>query len=67
MTIEYKVVSSSRPDRFEETVTDLLNEGWELQGPPFISQIGAMTQALTRSDTKQLHKISKKSNASVSK
>tara|TARA_R100000781_G_C4026616_1_gene109104 strand:- start:165 stop:368 length:204 start_codon:yes stop_codon:yes gene_type:complete len=67
MTIEYKVVSSSRPDRFEETVTTLLNEGWELQGSPFISQIGSMTQALTRSDTKQLHKISKKSNASVSK
>ena len=59
MTIEYKVVSSSRPDRFEETVTDLLNDGWELQGPPFISQIGAMTQALTRTKKASRGSVSK--------
>jgi hypothetical protein len=48
MSIEFKVVSTPRPDRFEETITNLLNTGWLLQGTPFVSQTGGMTQALTR-------------------
>jgi hypothetical protein len=59
MTIEYKAVSSSRPDRFEETVTTLLNDGWELHGSPFISQNGAMTQALTRTKKATRGSVSK--------
>jgi len=59
MAVEYKVVSSSRPDRFEETVTVLLNDGWELQGSPFISQNGAMTQALTRAKKVSRGSVSK--------
>lgn len=59
MAIEYKVVSSSRPDRFEESVTTLLNDGWELQGHPFISQIGSMTQALTRTTKASRGSVSK--------
>jgi|TARA_R110000822_G_scaffold105188_8_gene232637 hypothetical protein len=51
MSIEFKVVSTPRPDRFEETVTNLLNSGWLLQGTPFVSQTGGMTQALTRNVT----------------
>ena len=62
MSMEFRVVNTSRPDRFEETITDLLNDGWELHGSPFISQTGGMTQALTRS------LVSKKSeNKKVSK
>ena len=57
--IEYKVVSSSRPDSFEETVSDLLIDGCELQGSPFISQIGARTQALTRTKKASRGSVSK--------
>ena len=46
--VEFKVVSTPRPDRFEESVTALLNDGWEIQGSPFISNVGGMTVALTR-------------------
>ena len=48
MSIEFKVVNTPRHDRFEEVVTQLLNDGWSLHGNPFISQTGGMTQALTR-------------------
>ena len=48
MSIEFKVVNTPRHDRFEQVVTELLNEGWELHAGPFISQTGGMTQALTR-------------------
>ena len=62
MSMEFRVVNATRHDRFEETVTDLLNDGWELHGSPFISQTGGMTQALIRS------LVSKKSeNKKVSK
>ena len=62
MSMEFRVVNTSRPDRFEATITDLLNDGWELHGSPFISQTGGMTQALIRS------LVSKKSeNKKVSK
>ena len=48
MSIEFKVVNTPRHDRFEEVLTQLLNDGWSLHGNPFISQTGGMTQALTR-------------------
>ncbi len=46
--IEFKVVTTPRQDRFEESVVALLNDGWTLHGSPFISQTGGMTQSLTR-------------------
>jgi hypothetical protein len=46
--IEFKVVNTPRHDRFEEQIAELLNEGWTLQGSPFVAQTGGMTQALTR-------------------
>jgi len=46
--IEFKVVNAIRHDRFEGEITNLLNDGWELHGNPFVSQTGGMTQALTR-------------------
>lgn len=52
MNIQYKVVNSPRHDRFETMVTELLNGGWELQGSPFISQTGGMTQALIKTTKK---------------
>ena len=55
MTIEYKVINTPRPDRFEAGVCTLLNEGWTLHGSPFISQQGGMTQALIR-DAKDVPK-----------
>ena len=47
-TKEFKVINTPRHDRFEEMVTKLLNDKWELHGSPFISQTGGMTQALIR-------------------
>ena len=44
-TKEFKVINTPRHDRFEEMVTKLLNDRWELHGSPFISQTGGMTQA----------------------
>jgi hypothetical protein len=46
--VEFKIVSTPRPDRFEEFVNALLNDGWAIQGSPFISGVGGMTIALTR-------------------
>jgi|TARA_R110000803_G_scaffold46712_3_gene97978 hypothetical protein len=48
MTKEFKVINTPRHDRFEENITVLLNDGWELHGSPFVSQQGGMTQALLR-------------------
>ena len=53
--IEFKVVNTPRHDRFEEQITALLNDGWTLQGSPFVSQTGGMTQALIR-ETKRAKK-----------
>ena len=61
--IEFKVVNTPRHDRFETTVSALLNDGWELHGTPFVSQTGGMTQALIR-ETKATR--SKKSASEVS-
>ena len=46
--IKFKVVNTPRHDRFEQQVTELLNEGWSLHGTPFVAQTGGMTQALTK-------------------
>lgn len=51
--IDFKVISSNWPDKFESTIADLLNEGWKLHGSPFISSTGGMTQALTK-ETKKM-------------
>ena len=61
MSVEFKVVNSARPDRFEEIITALLNDGWDLHGSPFIAQTGGMTQALTRTTVKKIEnkKVSK--------
>mgnify|MGYP000545109835 CR=1 FL=1 len=48
MAIEFKVVQTPRPDRFEDLVNKWLNEGWELHGSPFISGTGQMAQALLK-------------------
>ena len=61
--IEFKVVNTPRHDRFEEQITALLNDGWTLQGNPFVSQTGGMTQSLTR-ETKTTR--TKKSASEVS-
>jgi|TARA_R110000822_G_scaffold230631_1_gene362726 hypothetical protein len=61
MAIEFKVVNTPRPDRFEETITALLNDKWVLQGSPFISQTGGMTQALIR-EVKDVPKSSPKAS-----
>jgi len=61
--IEFKVVNTPRHERFETTITSLLNEGWQLHGTPFVSQTGGMTQALIKEDKTPR---SKKSNDSVS-
>tara|TARA_R110000787_G_scaffold250935_1_gene356503 strand:+ start:79 stop:306 length:228 start_codon:yes stop_codon:yes gene_type:complete len=57
--IEFKVVTTPRQDRFEESVVALLNSGWTLHGSPFISQSGGMTQSLTRDKPKEpiKHKV----------
>lgn len=61
--MEFKVVNTPRHDRFESTITDLLNDGWELHGSPFVSQTGGMTQALFR-NTPPPKDVKAKTNAS---
>jgi hypothetical protein len=46
--IEYKVVSTPRQDRLEETVSALLNTGWVLHGSTFVAGSGGMTQCMTK-------------------
>ena len=58
MAIEFKVINTPRHDRFEDGITELLNDGWVLHGSPFVSQTGGMTQALTR-EVKSSKKVSK--------
>ena len=62
--IEFKVVTTPKPDRFETEITKMLNDGWELQGPTSFTQNGMMAQSLTR-ETKEVPKkvsVSKKVN-----
>jgi|TARA_R110000787_G_scaffold157482_1_gene271392 hypothetical protein len=53
--IEYRVVTTPRQDRLEETVTQMLNEGWVLHGNTFVAGSGGMTQTLIR-ETKEAPK-----------
>jgi len=46
--IEFKVITSIRPEKFESMITILLNEKWELHGSPFVTSGGVMTHALIR-------------------
>lgn len=46
--IEYRVVTTPRQDRLEETVSKMLNEGWTLHGNTFVAGSGGMTQTLIR-------------------
>jgi hypothetical protein len=46
--IEFKLVTTPRLDRFEEAMTNLLNDGWEMRGGIFIASSGAMAQGMTR-------------------
>tara|TARA_E500000081_G_C6128926_1_gene352501 strand:- start:277 stop:483 length:207 start_codon:yes stop_codon:yes gene_type:complete len=65
MATEFKVINTPRHDRFEEAITKLLNDGWELHGSPFVSQTGGMTQALikeTKASFKQPAKAKAKTN-----
>ena len=49
----YSVIQSNRPERFEELVQGLLEDGWELHGSPFVGSTGVMCQALTKTETKK--------------
>tara|TARA_B100001250_G_C19729318_1_gene757649 strand:+ start:84 stop:281 length:198 start_codon:yes stop_codon:yes gene_type:complete len=64
--IEYKLVSTPRPDRFEETMNLLLNDGWDLKGNLVFSN-GVLNQSLTRNKINKPDNIKKKSSASVPK
>ena len=64
--IEYKLVSTPRPDRFEETMNLLLNDGWYLKGNLVFSN-GVLNQSLTRNKINKPDNIKKKSSASVQK
>tara|TARA_R110000803_G_scaffold117063_7_gene185628 strand:- start:1575 stop:1781 length:207 start_codon:yes stop_codon:yes gene_type:complete len=46
--IEFKVVSTPKPDRFEQEITKMLNDGWSLHGTTTMTQSGMMAQSLTR-------------------
>jgi len=46
----FKVITTPRLDRFEETVTTLINDGWETSGPVFIAGTGGMAQALVKEE-----------------
>jgi len=45
---EYKIVTTPRQDRLEQQVTELLNDNWELHGPPTQSPTGGYLQAMIR-------------------
>ncbi len=48
MTKEYKVVTSPRLDRFEETVSKMLNDGWSPSGDTFIAHTGGMALGMIK-------------------
>ena len=54
--IEYRVVTTPRQDRLEETVSKMLNEGWTLHGNTFVAGSGGMTQTMIR-DVKETPKV----------
>jgi hypothetical protein len=42
------VVQTPRMDRFEQLTNNLLADGWDLHGSPFVSQTGAVTQLMVK-------------------
>tara|TARA_R100000781_G_scaffold20544_1_gene15514 strand:+ start:125 stop:325 length:201 start_codon:yes stop_codon:yes gene_type:complete len=66
MAIQFKVINTPRHDRFEDGITELLNDGWILHGSPFVSQTGGMTQALTK-EVKPSKKVSKDAEKQIQK
>lgn len=45
---EYRVITTPRQDRLEQQVTTLLNDNWELHGPPTQSPSGGYLQAMIK-------------------
>jgi len=48
MSKEFKIVTSPRLDRIEEGVNELLNNGWDISGSPFIGNTGSIAIALIK-------------------
>jgi len=44
------VIQTPRMDRFEQLVNNLLADGWDLHGSPFVSQTGSLTQLMVKED-----------------
>jgi hypothetical protein len=59
------VVQTPRMDRFEQLVNDLLADGWDLHGSPFVSQTGAITQLMVKEDKNVPGRTTKKTGGSV--
>lgn len=62
LKLTYKVVKTPRSERFEQNINELLNDGWNLHGNPFIDGTGQMVQALLKEE-----KDAKQATAKVSK
>ncbi len=59
------VVQTPRMDRFEQLVNDLLADGWDLHGSPFVSQTGAITQLMVKEEKNVPGRTTKKTGGSV--
>jgi hypothetical protein len=59
------VVQTPRMDRFEQLVNDLLADGWDLHGSPFVSQTGAITQLMVKEEGNVPGRTTKKTGGSV--
>jgi len=59
------VVQTSRMDRFEQLVNNLLADEWDLHGSPFVSQTGAVTQLMVKEEKNVPGRTTKKTGGSV--
>ena len=59
------VVQTPRMDRFEQLVNNLLADGWDLHGSPFVSQTGAVTQLMVKEEKNESGRTIKKTGGSL--
>jgi len=59
------VIQTPRMDRFEQLVNNLLADGWDLHGSPFVSQTGSLTQLMVKEEKNESGRTTKKTGGSL--